>query len=98
MAAPRGGWQDRVTFAEDAAVSSGRSEEIVALDEAPVEKLRDRAEELASFGLAIDSFGHRAGPGYDPVTGLGSIDVPAFVYGIRFDALKPPFRLPRPRR
>jgi DNA mismatch repair protein MutL len=31
--------------------------EIVELDEATVEKLHDRAEELASFGLAIDSFG-----------------------------------------
>lgn len=31
--------------------------EIVELDEATVEKLIDRAEELASFGLAIDSFG-----------------------------------------
>jgi DNA mismatch repair protein MutL len=31
--------------------------EIVELDEATVEKLIDRSEELASFGLAIDSFG-----------------------------------------
>jgi DNA mismatch repair protein MutL len=31
--------------------------EIVELDESTVEKLLDRAEELASFGLAIDSFG-----------------------------------------
>jgi DNA mismatch repair protein MutL len=31
--------------------------EIVELDEATVEKLFDRAEELASFGLAIDTFG-----------------------------------------
>jgi DNA mismatch repair protein MutL len=31
--------------------------EIVELDEAIVEKLIDRAEELASFGLAIESFG-----------------------------------------
>jgi DNA mismatch repair protein MutL len=31
--------------------------EIVELDESAVEKLVDRAEELASFGLAIDSFG-----------------------------------------
>lgn len=31
--------------------------EIVELDEATVERLVDRAEELASFGLAIDSFG-----------------------------------------
>ena len=31
--------------------------EIVELDEAIVERLLDRAEELASFGLAIDSFG-----------------------------------------
>jgi DNA mismatch repair protein MutL len=31
--------------------------EIVELDEATVERLLDRAEELASFGLAIDSFG-----------------------------------------
>ena len=31
--------------------------EIVELDEATVEKLLDRADELASFGLAIESFG-----------------------------------------
>src|SRR6202012_3733932 len=31
--------------------------EIVELDEATVEKLVDRSEELATFGLAIDSFG-----------------------------------------
>lgn len=31
--------------------------EIVELDESTVEKLLDRSEELASFGLAIDSFG-----------------------------------------
>jgi DNA mismatch repair protein MutL len=31
--------------------------EIIELDEATVEKLLDRAEELASFGLAIESFG-----------------------------------------
>ncbi|WP_426538271.1 DNA mismatch repair endonuclease MutL [Bradyrhizobium sp. McL0615] len=31
--------------------------EIVELDEATVERLLDRAEELCSFGLAIDSFG-----------------------------------------
>ncbi|MCP1836046.1 DNA mismatch repair protein MutL [Bradyrhizobium sp. USDA 4532] len=31
--------------------------EIVELDEATVEKMLDRAEELASFGLAIESFG-----------------------------------------
>jgi DNA mismatch repair protein MutL len=31
--------------------------EIIELDEATVERLVDRAEELASFGLAIDSFG-----------------------------------------
>jgi DNA mismatch repair protein MutL len=31
--------------------------EIVELDEATVEKLIDRSEELASFGLAIDTFG-----------------------------------------
>jgi DNA mismatch repair protein MutL len=31
--------------------------EIVEMDESTVEKLVDRAEELASFGLAIDSFG-----------------------------------------
>ena len=31
--------------------------EIVELDEATVEKLVDRAEELATFGLAIESFG-----------------------------------------
>lgn len=30
----RGGWQDRVTFAEDVAVTNGRAEEIVALDDA----------------------------------------------------------------
>lgn len=30
----RGGWQDRITFAEDVAVSGRRSEQIVALDDA----------------------------------------------------------------
>lgn len=30
----RGGWQDRITFVEDAAVSSGRSDEIIALNDA----------------------------------------------------------------
>ncbi len=30
----RGGWQDRVTFVEASAISNGRSEEIVALDDA----------------------------------------------------------------
>jgi hypothetical protein len=30
----RGGWQDRITLIEDMAVSSGRSADIVALDDA----------------------------------------------------------------
>lgn len=30
----RGGWQNRITLVEDAAISSGRSQEIVALDDA----------------------------------------------------------------
>lgn len=30
----RGGWQDRITLVEDVAVTSGRSEEIIALDDA----------------------------------------------------------------
>lgn len=38
--------------------------------------------------------GYRAGPGYDPVTGLGSIDIPAFVEGVRAYLLRPAFRLP----
>ena len=30
----RGGWQDQITFAEDVAISSGHSAEIIALDDA----------------------------------------------------------------
>ena len=51
----RGGWQDRITFAEEAAVSSGRSEEIVALDEAlnqlaTLDERKVRVVEMKFFG------------------------------------------------
>jgi subtilase family serine protease len=40
------------------------------------------------------SFGFRAGPGYDPVTGLGSIDIPTFVNGVAARIGKRPIRRP----
>jgi RNA polymerase sigma factor (TIGR02999 family) len=51
----RGGWQDRVTFVEDAAVSSGRSEEIIALDDAldqlaALDARKVRVVEMKFFG------------------------------------------------
>ena len=51
----RGGWQNRVTFAETAAVTSNRSEEIVALDEAlnqlaTLDERKVRVVEMKFFG------------------------------------------------
>ena len=51
----RGGWQDRITFVEDMAVSSGRSEEIVALDDAlnrlaSLDERKVRVVEMKFFG------------------------------------------------
>ena len=51
----RGGWQNRVTFAEAAAVSSGRTEQIVALDEAldqlaALDERKVRVVEMKFFG------------------------------------------------
>jgi RNA polymerase sigma-70 factor, ECF subfamily len=51
----RGGWQDRITFVEDMAVSSRRSEEIVALDEAlnqlaALDERKVRVVEMKFFG------------------------------------------------
>jgi RNA polymerase sigma-70 factor (ECF subfamily) len=51
----RGGWLDRITFVEDAAVSSGRSEEIVALDDAlnqlaALDERKVRVVEMKFFG------------------------------------------------
>lgn len=51
----RGGWQDRITFVEDAAVSSTRSEEIVALDDAlnqlaTLDERKVRVVEMKFFG------------------------------------------------
>jgi len=51
----RGGWQDRVTFVEGMAVSSGRSEEIVALDDAlnqlaQLDERKVRVVEMKFFG------------------------------------------------
>lgn len=51
----RGGWQNRVTFAEDAMVSSARSEEIVALDDAlnqleDLDERKVRVVEMKFFG------------------------------------------------
>ncbi len=51
----RGGWQERITFVENAAVSSGRSEEIVALDDAlyqlaVLDERKVRVVEMKFFG------------------------------------------------
>ena len=51
----RGGWQDRITLAENAAVSSGRSAEIVALDDAlnalaVLDERKVRVVEMKFFG------------------------------------------------
>lgn len=51
----RGGWQDRITFAEDAAVTSGRSAEVVALDDAlnqlaVLDERKVRVVEMKFFG------------------------------------------------
>lgn len=51
----RGGWQNRITFAEDAAVSSSRSKEIVALDDAlnqlaTLDERKVRVVEMKFFG------------------------------------------------
>jgi RNA polymerase sigma-70 factor, ECF subfamily len=51
----RGGWQDRITFVEGVAVSSGRSEEIVALDDAlnrlaALDERKVRVVEMKFFG------------------------------------------------
>ena len=53
--------------------------EIVELDEATVEKLLDRAEELCAFGLAIDSFGPGAVAVRETPSLLGEIDAGALV-------------------
>jgi DNA mismatch repair protein MutL len=53
--------------------------EIVELDEAMVEKLVDRAEELASFGLAIDSFGPGAVAVRETPSLLGKADAAALL-------------------
>ncbi len=51
----RGGWQERVTFAEDAVVSNSRSGEIIALDEvlnqlAKIDERKVRVVEMKFFG------------------------------------------------
>ncbi len=51
----RGGWQNRITMVENAAVSSGRSEEIVALDDAlnqlaALDERKVRVVEMKFFG------------------------------------------------
>ena len=51
----RGGWQDRVTFVEDVAVTSGRSEQIIALDDAlnqlaVLDERKVRVVEMKFFG------------------------------------------------
>ena len=51
----RGGWQDRVTLVDDAAISSGRSAEIVALDDAlnqlaALDERKVRVVEMKFFG------------------------------------------------
>jgi RNA polymerase sigma-70 factor (ECF subfamily) len=51
----RGGWQDRITMVEEATVKSGRSEEIIALDEAldelaALDERKVRVVEMKFFG------------------------------------------------
>jgi RNA polymerase sigma-70 factor, ECF subfamily len=51
----RGGWQERITFVEDAAVSNNRSERIVALDDAlnqlaALDERKVRVVEMKFFG------------------------------------------------
>jgi len=51
----RGGWQNRITFSEDAAVTSGRSEQIIALDDAlnrlaVLDERKVRVVEMKFFG------------------------------------------------
>src|SRR5215210_3384617 len=59
----RGGWQNRITFAEDAAISSGRSEEIIALDDAlnqlaVLDERKVRVIEMKFFGgLTFEEIG-----------------------------------------
>ncbi|MDQ3179204.1 MAG: sigma-70 family RNA polymerase sigma factor [Acidobacteriota bacterium] len=56
----RGGWQERVTFTEDDLVSNGRSEEVVALDEAlnqlaVLDERKSRVVEMKFFaGLNVE--------------------------------------------
>ncbi len=56
----RGGWQERVTFTEDDLVSNGRSEEIVALDDAlnqlaVLDERKSRVVEMKFFaGLNVE--------------------------------------------
>lgn len=56
----RGGWQQRVTLAEDVAISNNNSSEIVALDEAlkkleSIDKRRSRVVEMKFFaGLKME--------------------------------------------
>ena len=56
----RGGWQERVTFTEDDLVSDGRSEEIVALDDAlkqlaVLDERKTRVVEMKFFaGLKVE--------------------------------------------
>jgi RNA polymerase sigma factor (TIGR02999 family) len=56
----RGGWQERVTFTEDGLVSDGRSEEIVALDDAlnqlaALDERKSRVVEMKFFaGLKVE--------------------------------------------
>jgi len=63
--------------------------EIVELDEATVEKLLDRAEELCSFGLAIDSFG----PGAVAVRETPSLLGKANAAGLLRDLAETPGRM-----
>ena len=56
----RGGWQERVTFTEDDLISNGRSEEIVALDDAlnqlaVLDERKSRVVEMKFFaGLNVE--------------------------------------------
>ena len=56
----RGGWQDRITFAEEAAISNARSDEMIALDDAlnrlaELDKRKTQVVEMKFFGgLKVD--------------------------------------------
>ena len=72
--------------------------EIVELDEATVEKLLDRTEELASFGLAIESFGPGAVAVRETPSMLGDVDVRGLINDLAEHAAEWDDALPLERR